>query len=164
MQGIIFDEDLVLLDLQATDREGLLGAMATKLMERGYVNGDFINAILKREQEFPTGIAAKDMGVAFPHADPGYVKETSIAVGVLAEPVTFKQMVSEEDVPVNVVFMLAIKEPEQQVTMLQRLMGIIQEEGCLNAIFHASSQVEVADLIKESLGDQVRNGKETKID
>lgn len=155
-RGIIFDEDLVMLDLCATTRDDVLTKMGGKLLERGYVNGDFIHAIIKREQEFPTGIETQTMGVAIPHTDTEYVNQASIMVGVLTEPVVFQQMVSDDEIAVNIVFMLAIKEPEQQLAMLQRLVDIIQDDGALNGIRSATSELEIASIIREKLGEEVR--------
>ena len=155
-RGIIFDEDLVMLDLSATTRDDVLTKMGGKLLERGYVNGDFIHAIIKREQEFPTGIETQTMGVAIPHTDTEYVNQASMMVGVLTEPVVFQQMVSDDEIPVNIVFMLAIKEPEQQLAMLQRLVDIIQDNGALNGIRNATSELEIASIIRGKLGEEVR--------
>lgn len=157
-KGMIFDEDLVILDLCATDREDVLAKIGTKLTERGYVNEDFINEVIKREREFPTGIKMEHIGIAIPHTDIEYVKQASIIVGVLREPVIFKQMVSDEDVAVSVVFMLALNEPQQQLIMLQRLMEIIQESTILNSICNATSKLEIAGIVRQKLGDEIRKG------
>lgn len=155
-RGIIFDEDLVMLDLNATSRDDVLEKMGQRLFERGYVNGDFVHAIIQREQDFPTGIETQRMGVAIPHTDTIYVKQASILVGVLAQPVIFKQMVSDDDIAVNIVFMLAIKEPEEQLAMLQRLVDIIQDDSALNGILNATSELEIASIVRAKLGDEIR--------
>ncbi|MBS4207879.1 PTS sugar transporter subunit IIA [Bacillus sp. FJAT-50079] len=155
-RGIIFDEDLVILDLRATDREDVLMKIGGILIDRGYVNGDFINAIIKRERDFPTGIKTQSIGVAIPHTDTEYVNQASIIVGVLSKPVVFQQMVSDEDIAINIVFMLAIKEPEQQLTMLQRLVDIIQDDTTLNSICEATSELEIATIMRGKLGDEIR--------
>ncbi|WP_203247288.1 PTS sugar transporter subunit IIA [Sporosarcina beigongshangi] len=154
--GIIFDEDLVILDLRAIDREDVLMKVGGRLTDRGFVNGDFINAIIKRERDFPTGIKIQSIGIAIPHADTEYVNQASIIVGVLSEPVVFQQMVSDEDIAVNIVFMLAIKKPEQQLTMLQKLVDIIQDDATLKSICGATSELEIATIMRGKLGDEVR--------
>lgn len=155
-RGIIFDENLVILDLRATDREDVLMKIGGRLTDRGFVNRDFINAIIKRERDFPTGIKTQSMGVAIPHTDTEYVNKASLIVGVLSKPVVFQQMVSDEDIEVNIVFMLAIKEPEQQVTMLQRLVDIFQDDTTLKSIYDATSELEIAAIMRKKLGNEIR--------
>ncbi len=155
-KGIIFDEELVMLNLDTADREDVLTRMGARLLERGYVNEDFIDAIIEREKNSPTGIAARGVGVALPHADVDYVNKASIMVGVLSKPVVFHEMVSDDEVGVSIVFMLAIKDPNQQVIMLQRLVGIIQDEPSLHRIYRAKSRSEIAAIIKDKLGDEIR--------
>ena len=56
MSGIAFNESLILeFDKPITDRE-VLSAMTDYLCEKGIVKDTYKQAILEREQSFPTGL------------------------------------------------------------------------------------------------------------
>lgn len=67
--------------------------MSQQLTQQGYVTEGFTDAIIAREAVFPTGLQFEDYGVAIPHTDSDYVRETKIAIMTLKEPVPFIQIV-----------------------------------------------------------------------
>jgi PTS system galactitol-specific IIA component len=61
--------------------------------ERRYVDENYLSALLKRELEFPTGLAVgEDSNVAIPHGDIKYVLRESLVVIKTKEPVLFRKM------------------------------------------------------------------------
>jgi PTS system galactitol-specific IIA component len=54
----------------------------------------------------------------------------------------------QEDVNVNIVFMIALNESHSQVEMLQQLVELIQNESFLNSILNAKGGDEVIETIK----------------
>lgn len=145
--GVIFDEKLVKLNLQAQSRDDALEQLGSLLVQRGYVNGNYVEAIIRREEEYPTGIQTESFGVAIPHTDKEYVRQASIAVAVLAEPVVFGEMGTDEELEVNMIFMLAIKEPDDQLAMLQRLVEVFQDANSLKNIYNAQTKSEIVAII-----------------
>ena len=64
MSGIAFNESLILKsDKPMTDRE-VLSAMTDYLCEKGIVKDTYKQAILEREQSFPTGLKTGGINVA----------------------------------------------------------------------------------------------------
>lgn len=151
---IVFDADLVNNNLEAKNKEEALKKVGFRLIERGLVKNNFIDEVIKREEVFPTGIKMGDIGVAIPHTDIEFVNQASITIGVLKEPVTFQQMVSDEDVTVHIIFMLAISEPSQQLTMLQKLMELLQDGDSLKYICNSKTDIEIVDKIKWIINDE----------
>ena len=109
MSGIAFNESLILeFDKPMTDRE-VLSAMTDYLCEKGIVKDTYKQAILEREQSFPTGLKTGGINVAIPHADICHVNEAAICVAVLKTPAPFRAMDEpDNDVPVSLVIMLAL--------------------------------------------------------
>ncbi|MDN6216105.1 MAG: PTS sugar transporter subunit IIA, partial [Enterococcus sp.] len=69
--------------------------------------------------------------------------------GVLEKPVRFEMMASKDVfLEVELVFMLAIKEPEDQLAMLQKLMLLCQDEKNLQLLKSKEKVVEVEQLLK----------------
>jgi PTS system galactitol-specific IIA component len=52
---------------------------------------------------------------------------------------------------VRIVFLLAIKEREKQVDMIQQLMTLIQSPSLLSGLLEAPSPAEALDLIHRTL-------------
>lgn len=141
----MFDEKVALLDLQTIDSTDTLSALADELYAKGIVKDTFKQAVIERESKFATGLLGEYVGVAIPHTDPEHVNKSQIAFARLREPVHFKQMGDEADVPVKLVFMLALKEAHAQLETLQKLMGILQDETIIKQFLAAKTTNDVVD-------------------
>ena len=94
-------------------------------------------------------------GVAIPHTDPEYVKETQLGFMTLDEPVTFRNMGNFDDtVQVNIMFMMAIKEAHGQIEMLQKLMGLFVEEDLMKRLHEVDNFDDFIKIIEEAGLDQ----------
>ncbi len=144
------DETLIKVNLRAGNWEGVLREMGTTLFEQGYVRDTYIKGLIDRETEFPTGIATDSIGVAIPHTEAGHVIKTTVAVAVLDKSVPFSLMGSEEGrVDVDIVFMLAITNPDNHLLFLQKLMGIFQKKEVLLGIKNADRPEVIAEILNK---------------
>ncbi|MEG0377764.1 MAG: PTS sugar transporter subunit IIA, partial [Eubacterium sp.] len=124
-------------------------AAAFPLIQDKMVKDGFLEAVLKREEAYPTGLPTP-IGVAIPHTEPEYIKEEGISVVVLREPVIFRGMgAPEEAVETSILFMLAIKDGDKQIVMLQKIVSLIQDEMVLHKIKGAKSTETIYNLIRE---------------
>ena len=78
----LFADDAVFISSQS-DKEAVIREVYQKLLDRGYVKGDFIEHILERENKYPTGIdtspISKDLpNVAIPHTEGEFVNTRMI--------------------------------------------------------------------------------------
>jgi PTS system galactitol-specific IIA component len=135
----------------------LLEDMAKYLIDKGYVKQTFIHAIKEREKKFPTGLQTRDVNVALPHTDAEHVIKSAILVSVLKKPIEFGLMEdNKKRVPVNIVFMLAVHNPENQLLLLQKLVNLFQEEGMLKKIVDAALHGTNKRLLEEEVLNLVR--------
>lgn len=142
------NKDLIFLNLELSQQEELLKFMGQKLIKTGNVKETFIQAVVEREKKYPTGLQIMDIGVALPHSDIEYVNTPTIAMAVLKEPVGFYSMENNEKiVPVNVIFMLAINDGEEQLKLLQELMSLIQSQETMKKIIDASTKEEILNYL-----------------
>ena len=154
--GLLVDERLVLTGIEAADDMEALDILANKLLEEGIVKSSYIPAVKKREVEFCTGLQFEDMGIAIPHTDIEHVNVGAIGIGILKEPVMFKSMgMPDVSVPVEMMFMIAIQQPNKQVELLQKLMSIFQTEGRLKKLKACGNAKEAAELFKEYLSEPI---------
>lgn len=139
------DKDFILLQLQAQDSTDVIRQLGMLLLRKGCVKQDYIDAVLQREAKLPTGLELPNFSVAIPHTDPEYVCKAAFAVGVLANPVPFHCMVAPDvTTDVHLVFLLAIKDPDKQVELLQKLMAVFQNANLLDGLRKAKTKEEIA--------------------
>jgi PTS system galactitol-specific IIA component len=146
--AISLAEDLVLLDLEATTPEEVIRQMAAHLLAKGYVKESYPQAVLAREQKFPTALPTP-IAVSFPHTDVSHCLRPAIAVGVLRQPVKFGFMGDPAQLlDVRVVFMLSVTRPEYQVKTLQKLIDLCQDAANIERILQAQSPREVVAVLQ----------------
>lgn len=149
----LIDEDLVFLDVEADNAEGLLRTLAGAALEKGYVKEGYADAVLERERLYPTALPTQVLKVAVPHSmDRDLVNRSVIVVATLKHPVNFKEMGEGiNDVPVDVVFMLAVCGSKDQLTILQKIVGMFSDPNAMTDVKNASSRCELIAAIKEHL-------------
>lgn len=146
------NDELVFLDLKCSKNEEVLGVLSEKLHKLGYVKEGYREAVLEREKIYPTGLPSLGHKIAIPHADYNLVNETTIAIGVLDEPVTFQSMENvDQPLDIKIVIMLAISEPHGQIEMLQKIVSIIQDESLTEKIATSKSKIEVMNVLEKVL-------------
>ncbi len=148
----LIDPSLIMLNVEATEKEEVITLMAKKLISEGYVKDSYLNAILKREKEYPTGLPTNGVGVAIPHTDIEHVIKPGIAVATLKNLVKFNVMGNpDEEVDVKLIFMLAITEPKSQLALLEKLVLTFQEKQLLLKLINIKDKKQFVDLISCTL-------------
>ncbi|OCB00876.1 PTS sugar transporter subunit IIA [Clostridium beijerinckii] len=143
------NSDLIALNLEVKNKEEIIQELGKRMFEKGYVKSTYIDAVLEREKTLPTGLDIGEMCVAIPHTDSKHVNESNVALAVLKNPVEFRNMIDpSKKVEVMVVFLLAINDPDSQVTLLSKLMSVFQNVELLKQIKNSSSTEEVTKLLK----------------
>lgn len=150
-------EDLILLDLDAKDNFEVLEKMTKVLLDKGYVKESFREAVIEREKVFPTGIKTGMINAAIPHADSEHVIAPAMAVSVLSHPVDFNRMdVPDQKIPVKIVFMLAIKNSNEQLNSLKELMELLRNPPLIELACNCKSRDEFLDILLKA-GDSNLN-------
>ncbi|MTI46604.1 PTS sugar transporter subunit IIA [Sporosalibacterium faouarense] len=145
----LFDPNMILFNVEAKDYEDLLKKLSAQLIEKGYAKESFEDAVIEREKVYPTGLPTPGVMVALPHTKPEYVIKPAILVANLKEPVFFKEMGNGvNDIPAELVFVMAIDNPEQQVDVLKKLMDIFSNKEILTSLKSCTEVVEVIDILE----------------
>ncbi|MFD2706534.1 MULTISPECIES: PTS sugar transporter subunit IIA [Salibacterium] len=162
MSDLHIDETLILDNMQAADADDVLRTMAANLYDHELVEESYIQAVIDREHEHPTGLPTKGPAVAIPHTSKEHVRQKTISIGVLDEPVAFGIMGEEkETVPVELVFMLAMDDEHSQLSMLQQLMSIFQDETQLSFYKNTKDKTKRKEALIDTLSLS-RQGGETR--
>lgn len=151
MAEIQLPQKAIYTELDVVNKEGALKTLSNSLEEEGYVSSEYYESIIRREQNAPTGLEAPGIGFAIPHTEPQYVKQDSLSVAVLKNPVSFNNMAnSEETVDVKVIFLLALSEETKHLNILKQIMNLVMEENMLEEILELS-QPSLFDYLNKNL-------------
>ena len=147
----MFDAKIALFHQHAASKEDALKLLADEVMSSGVAKDSFYDAIITREKNFATGLSLNKMCVAIPHTDPEHVNKTQVAFMSLTEPVTFIEMGTEDkEIPVTMMFMLALKEAHQQLDMLMKLMDVFQNDDLMDRFAAVDNFDDYYKLIEEA--------------
>lgn len=146
----------ILVEVEAKDTQDAIRKMTAALVETNHVSAEFAEDVWKRETTFPTGLPTQPLAVAIPHADPDHVNQSAVCVGILRSPVRFAQMGTDGStvLDVSMIFMLAIKEKEKQVEMIQQLVTLIQSPKLLEGLSRVKDPVEGLALVESFIPHQ----------
>lgn len=150
----LLHEDLIFIDYEAENQKQLLINLSEVLKKKGYVKDSYVEGILERESIFPTGLNTEGIKVAIPHTDAKHVNFPGIVIAKLKNPIVFREMGNDTGrVEASLIFMLAIKNPEQQVKTLSKLMTIFSKGDILKNIYMSKSPLEVIEKLKPVLNE-----------
>lgn len=143
----------ICLNYQAQSAAEVIAHLGQRLLAAGYVRESFIEAALKRERELPTGLPlAGGVNAAIPHTDVEHVIKPGVALATLATPVNFRNMVTpEEEVPVRLVFLLALDQPKAQVEMLQQISTVLQQPEVVAQLIESADAVSALAVLSHGL-------------
>lgn len=134
----------IALACPATSSDAVIRTLAAMLESSGHVKPGYADACIRREVTDPTGLPTEGAAVAIPHADPDLVVESGIAVAVPIEPVRFAQMGDPEiEIQAEVVFLLALTGPQEQVLALRQVALFVQDPARMRALVAADDPAQV---------------------
>lgn len=147
MAEIVLSDKLIKLSLRAGTKEEAIRSLAEPLYAMEYVREGYVENVIKREQEFPTGLPTS-VPVAICHTEAQYVRQSALAVGTLAAPIPFQEMgTPERVVQAEIIFLLALNDPKQQVPWLKKMAAIFKDRATLEAIRDARDPLELTRFL-----------------
>ncbi len=148
MEPVILEENLVIIGLDRKKKEDVLFELSQKLEQRDFVQPDFLSHVLEREEKYPTGLPAA-IPLALCHTEAQYVIRSAMAVATLRQPVEFHEMGNPDGiVSVEIVFLLALHDPKDQVLWLKRMANLFKNEKALAGIKEASTSAMIVDILQ----------------
>jgi galactitol PTS system EIIA component len=147
-----FNESLIAFDLQAGVAKEVIDLLAGMMHAQGLVTAEYGAQTWARELHHPTGLPTRPFCIAFPHADAEGVHRSALGVAVMHQPVIFQNMADpDEDLEVSVVFMLANRDPEEQIQTLRNLAELFGQPDKLVALREQSTLQGVASWLRREL-------------
>jgi Transcriptional antiterminator len=113
-----FKEEFMFLKLKKEHRYEVIEELANALYRAGYVEKQYAHSAILREKMAATTIGA---GIAIPHGDPKWIKDSAIAVATLKQPLEWG---TEK---VYLVFLMAVKEKQKRTKQLFQELSFLSE-------------------------------------
>ncbi|MBO8162682.1 MAG: PTS sugar transporter subunit IIA [Brevibacillus sp.] len=158
MHGLLTPEHLLVLN-QPCDRIGVLQRLGALLVKSGTVEQAYVDAVVAREGEYPTGLEIGEINVAIPHANTTSVCRSGIALGIVKPGVKFCSMAEpDKEILVQVVILLAAQKSELQLHVLEQIMEFIQDQGRLQTMLEAADEQELYTRLTQHLALGERQG------
>lgn len=150
--GELIQEELIDLTCEITSKGDFFKAKAGILKELQFVEETYLEAVVEREKEYPTGLTLEHISIAIPHTTVDHIKEPFIYFNRLTNnEIKFIQMGTDNVVvKPEYILMLGIKEPKEQVNLLAEIMNLFNQKEFIEAIHNAKSEKEIIKLFSEN--------------
>lgn len=144
------NEELIFVHKSFESDKEVISFLSKQLQEKGFVKESFLKAVIEREGEHPTGLYLGNINVAIPHTDIEYVLKPGLAVATLNKPVVFRKMDEpNKSIPVSIVFLLAILDPQEYVNFLAKLARGFSNSSFVSSLLSSKNSLEVKNLLLE---------------
>ena len=141
-------KDVMLLDLQATEKPAVIEEMIKSLVDHGYVTDfeTFKEGILAREALTSTGLGE---GIAMPHSKNSAVKEATVLFAKSNKGVDYESLDGQ---PTDLFFMIAAPEGanDTHLAALAELSQYLMKDGFADKLRKVSSPDEVIALFDQA--------------
>ena len=141
-------KDVMLLDLQATEKTAVIEEMINSLVDHGYVTDfeTFKEGILAREALTSTGLGD---GIAMPHSKNSAVKEATVLFAKSNKGVDYESLDGQ---PTDLFFMIAAPEGanDTHLAALAELSQYLMKDGFADKLRKVSSPDEVIALFDQA--------------
>ena len=141
-------KDVMLLDLQATEKKAVIEEMIQSLVEHGYVTDfeTFKEGILAREALTSTGLGD---GIAMPHSKNTAVKEATVLFAKSNKGVDYESLDGQ---PTDLFFMIAAPEGanDTHLAALAELSQYLMKDGFADKLRQVTSPNQVIELFNQA--------------
>lgn len=150
--GLYANQSMILTKVDSENAEGVIRLLCEKAKDNGCIEPVFVDAILAREKEYPTGLPTA-VPIAMPHIHDGCLR-SFFSMAVLNQPVTFQCMGDpDEAVETRLVFVFGITDPSYQTAVLKKFSTIFQSEEALNNLLGTETEEELMKKMKSFLDE-----------
>ena len=141
-------KDVMLLDLQATEKKAVIEEMIQSLVNHGYVTDfeTFKEGILAREALTSTGLGD---GIAMPHSKNAAVKEATVLFAKSNKGVDYESLDGQ---PTDLFFMIAAPEGanDTHLAALAELSQYLMKDGFADKLRQVTSPDQVVELFDQA--------------
>lgn len=153
----IFCEDTVFVSSQ-TSQNDVFREVYDILLKKKLVTVDFLDHLIEREENYPTGLDLTLIdqalpNIAIPHTESEYVNTTRIIPIKLNHPISFNNMIQPKtELKVSFLFMILNKDGETQSNLLATIMDFINalDQSTLLHFFQLNDPKEIYTFLTKN--------------
>lgn len=150
-------DNFLVLKVNKKTRQEVLKVLSDAAIDAGYAKPGYEQAILEREEKYPTGLHIPLIEVAIPHADAEWAIKPSVTIAILEEPVAFKPMDGAGgDVQVGLVFMLTIEEPKNHIDFLRAFSSVMGQPEILVEFAKSGDAIPLLEKIRANMPNRTK--------
>ncbi|WP_196594504.1 PTS sugar transporter subunit IIA [Pectinatus sottacetonis] len=143
-QDILYDAVIL---KEAKTKEDVITELSNHLLKKGYVNKDYCAATLDREDNYPTGLSTKPIGIAVPHSNPDNVLTEAVIVAVSENLVKFNEMGNNTSlVDVGIIFLLALKGENNHLNYLKNIINYFKQSNNVNFFYKLRPEKQIKNI------------------
>lgn len=141
----VFLSDACMFNLTGSDKKDVFEQMSEQLYAEGRISdkNEFIQALLKRESEGPTGMGNE---VAIPHGKSSCVTAPTVIFGRHPKGIAYESL---DDMPIKYFFMIAVPETtaDTHLKILATLARKLMHQDFIDHIKNAESGSDIEALL-----------------
>lgn len=143
-------EEDIILKLEADTHDEVLTAICARLLDEGKIKKGYLESLLARESDYPTGLDLGGINIAIPHTDWQWSNTTQLAIATLAKPIMWHSMEDpDETVEVSMVVMSLFDNPAHQLGALQGIISVVQDQGLVARLVETDDVREIAQAFNK---------------
>ena len=145
------DDNIIFLNQEFASREEMFKFISNELLKNNYVTEQYLEKVIQRENNHPTGFKLKTLNVAMPHVDCEFVRKNGMFIVTSKKGIIFKNAETDEDLFINIVFGLLLKESDTHLTFLMKLASSFGNDSILQKIVESNNKIEIKNILKDIL-------------
>ncbi len=145
------NRSVIVANLDVHSAEEAITTLAVKLFQNGVVKNGFLESVIKREKEFPTGLNTP-IPIALPHTEVKYSKKEAFAIATLKKPVLFREMGNpEKKVGARIILMPVLTKHSNKNVIFYDLLRKCRDKNIASRLLNAKSSSEIISTLKKPL-------------
>lgn len=142
------------LHIKSNKQKEVLKHLVDLLVQQDFVEEDYADEIIRREANYPTGLQFENIAIALPHGNAAHVKHSTLAIGKCEQEIYFQNMSNpEEEIKVDIIVLLAIKDPDTHLKVMKNLMTMFTlPEKCRQIL--AADNKTLCEIFKNTLNKE----------
>ena len=145
----ILDRSVIIPQLKAANWKEAVSVLGEQLFKKGLVKEGFIDAVISREKEFPTGLNTP-IPIALPHTEFKYSKKESFAIATLKNTISFREMGNPENrIDAKIILMPVLVKNNEEKTVFYDLFKKCRDKNIATRLLSAKSKEEIKQILEK---------------
>lgn len=147
----------LIFESHAQEKEEVFREVGEYLRKNKFVKDEFVQEIIKRENDFPTGLDLSPVSldisnVAIPHTETEFCLTNGIALVKLKYPLKFNNMIDpQQQIDVKYLFIIINKDKDKQTNVLAELMDFFTNVENMKQIDNLDNVEDIYKYVKNNI-------------